>query len=44
MLDKIAWGIELAKHPFIWVVKSRTWLLPKEMVEQEREIEGGGSK
>ena len=26
-MDEIAWVLELAEHPFIWVVKSRTWSL-----------------
>ena len=28
-LDEIALGLEMAMHPFIWVVKSRNWVAPK---------------
>ncbi|KAJ9693490.1 hypothetical protein PVL29_012320 [Vitis rotundifolia] len=28
-LDEIALGLEMAMHPFIWVVKSRNWVEPK---------------
>ena len=35
-MDEIAWGLELAEHPFIWMVKSQIWSLLNERVEQER--------
>ncbi|KAG6625979.1 hypothetical protein CIPAW_15G014800 [Carya illinoinensis] len=28
-LDEIANGLEMANHPFIWVVRSKTWAAPK---------------
>ncbi|KAL6335760.1 hypothetical protein AAG906_039523 [Vitis piasezkii] len=28
-MDEIALGLEMAMHPFIWVVKSQTWLAPE---------------
>ncbi|KAL3721201.1 hypothetical protein ACJRO7_005940 [Eucalyptus globulus] len=27
-MDNIAYGLEMAGHPFIWAVKSATWVLP----------------
>ncbi|KAL3721205.1 hypothetical protein ACJRO7_005944 [Eucalyptus globulus] len=27
-MDNIAYGLEMARHPFIWAVKSATWVLP----------------
>lgn len=27
-MDNITYGLEMARHPFIWAVKSATWVLP----------------
>ncbi|KAG6624215.1 UDP-glycosyltransferase 90A2-like [Carya illinoinensis] len=36
-LDEIAFGLEMAEHPFIWVVRSRTWAAPKGWKERVKE-------
>ena len=38
-LDEVAFGLEESGFPFLWVVRSETWSLPKEM---EEKIEGKG--
>ena len=32
-LDEIAYGLEMAGYPFIWVVRSKTWVPPEEWLE-----------
>ncbi|WJZ95531.1 hypothetical protein VitviT2T_014297 [Vitis vinifera] len=36
-LDEIALGLEMAMHPFIWVVKSRNWVAPEGWEERVKE-------
>ncbi|XP_040998028.1 UDP-glycosyltransferase 90A2-like [Juglans microcarpa x Juglans regia] len=36
-LDEIAFGLEMAEHPFIWVVRSRTWAAPEGWKERVKE-------
>ncbi|KAG7940906.1 hypothetical protein I3843_16G009600 [Carya illinoinensis] len=36
-LNEIAFGLEMAEHPFIWVVRSRTWVVPEGWKERVKE-------
>ncbi|KAG6671583.1 hypothetical protein I3842_16G010100 [Carya illinoinensis] len=36
-LDEIAFGLEMAEHPFIWVVRSKTWAAPEGWKERVKE-------
>ncbi|XP_043697209.1 UDP-glycosyltransferase 90A1-like [Telopea speciosissima] len=33
-LDEVAFGLEISGHPFIWVVRSKTWSTPNSLEER----------